>query len=245
MDSSATEPVGETIESSIPETAPGELFRHDLDLGVSLVAGADEAGRGCLAGPIVAAAVLLDRSCLEDQGAGRLEGVRDSKKLTAKARTRLYPEVIACAAKVVVVMRSAAYIDRNGLHVANMECLGRAIEGLEAGPEAVHLVDGFNLKGCGVSHRRLVKGDSTSAAVAAASVVAKVTRDRCMVRAGAWYEGYGFEGHKGYASPAHRDAIRLLGPSPIHRLSFASDAYRTGIQDQGPDVAHRASNQPG
>jgi ribonuclease HII len=204
---------------------PGDLFRHDLGLGSSLVAGADEAGRGCLAGPIVAAAVLLDRNCLESEGGGRLEGVRDSKKLTAKARERLYPEVLACALKVVVVMRSAAYIDANGLHISNIECLARAIEGLGSGPESVTLVDGFALKGCGVPHRRLVKGDSTSAAVAAASVVAKVTRDRCMARAGSHYEGYGFEGHKGYASAAHRDAIRLLGPSPIHRLSFASDAY--------------------
>jgi len=204
---------------------PGELFRHDLGLDAGLVAGADEAGRGCLAGPIVAAAVMLDRACLESEGGGRLNGIRDSKKLTAKARARLYPEVLACAKKVVVVMRSATYIDANGLHVSNIECLSRAIEGLGAGAEAVTLVDGFALKGCSVPHRRLVKGDSTSAAVAAASVIAKVTRDRCMTRAGAHYEGYGFEGHKGYASSAHRDAIRLLGPSPIHRLSFDSEAY--------------------
>ena len=206
-------------------SSQGELFRHDLDLDARFVAGADEAGRGCLAGPIVAAAVLLDRACLEDQGGGKLEGIRDSKKLTAKARERLYPEVLDCAVKVVVVMRSATYIDRNGLHVSNIECLARAIEGLDSGPEAVTLVDGFALRGCKVPHRKLVKGDSTSAAVAAASVIAKVTRDRCMARAGEQYEGYGFEGHKGYASAAHRDAIRLLGPSPIHRLSFDSDAY--------------------
>jgi len=204
---------------------PGELFRFDLDLGSGQVAGADEAGRGCLAGPIVAAAVLMDRDCLESEGDGRLSEIRDSKKLTAKARERLYPEVMACALKVVVVMRSSAYIDANGLHVSNIECLSRAIEGLGPGPEAITLVDGFALKECEVPHRRLVKGDSTSAAVAAASIVAKVTRDRCMARAGRQYEGYGFEGHKGYASPGHRDAIRLLGPSPIHRLSFDSDAY--------------------
>ena len=204
---------------------PGALFRHDLGLEADRVAGADEAGRGCLAGPIVAAAVVLDRECLESQGAGRLSDIRDSKMLTAKARERLYPEVLACAVKVVVVMRSASYIDRHGLHVSNIECLSRAIEGLGQGPEAVTLVDGFALKDCAIPHRRLVKGDSTSAAVAAASVIAKVTRDRCMARAGVQYEGYGFEGHKGYASPAHHDAIRLLGPSPIHRLSFDSAAY--------------------
>lgn len=208
-------------------SSPEGLFRHDLDLGADQVAGADEAGRGCLAGPIVAAAVLLDRGCLESEGDGRLSGIRDSKKLTAKARERLYPEVLACAVRAVVVMRSARYIDENGLHVSNIECLGRAIEGLDPDPGAVTLVDGFALKGCQVPHRRLVKGDSTSAAVAAASIIAKVTRDRCMARAGNAYEGYGFEGHKGYASAAHRDAIRLLGPSPIHRLSFDSEAYRS------------------
>lgn len=201
------------------------MFSHDLGLGSDLVAGADEAGRGCLAGPIVAAAVLLHGDCLADAGGGRLEGIGDSKKLTAKARERLYPEVLSCAERVVVVMRSARYIDANGLHVSNIECLSRAIEGLGVDQEAVTLVDGFALKGCAVSHRRLVKGDSTSAAVAAASIIAKVTRDRCMARAGDHYPGYGFEGHKGYASPAHRDAIKLLGPSPIHRMSFDSDAY--------------------
>jgi len=204
---------------------PGELFRHDLGLDAELVAGADEAGRGCLAGPIVAAAVLLDRACLESEGLGRLNGLGDSKKLTARARERLYPEVLACAVKVVVVMRSARYIDGNGLHVSNIECLSKAIEGLGSGPETVNLIDGFALKECPVPHRRLVKGDSTSAAVAAASIIAKVTRDRCMETAANQYEGYGFESHKGYSSPAHRDAIRLLGPSPIHRLSFESEAY--------------------
>jgi ribonuclease HII len=192
----------------------------------SVVAGTDEAGRGCLAGPIVAAAVALDRHCLEDFGGGRLIGIRDSKKMSAKARERLYPQILASAREVVVVVRSARYIDANGLHVANLECLTRALEGLGECPGgSVMLVDGFNLPGCGVEHRKLIKGDSTSAAVAAASVVAKVTRDRCMIRAGERYPGYGFEGHKGYASEAHRQAIRELGASPIHRLSFNSAAY--------------------
>jgi len=203
------------------------MFMHDLELGAEKVAGADEAGRGCLAGPIVAAGVLLDRDCLASEGGGGISGIRDSKKLTAKARQRLYPEVLRSALRVVVVIRSAASIDALGLHNSNMECLGRAIEGLEPDSETISLVDGFQLKECQVPHRRLVKGDSISAAVAAASVIAKVTRDRCMVRAGVRYPGYGFESHKGYASAAHRDAIRLLGPSPIHRMSFDSDAYRT------------------
>lgn len=205
---------------------PGGLFAHDRALGMDLVAGADEAGRGCLAGPIVAAAVALDRSCLESFGDGGLVGIKDSKKLTAKARERLYPRVLACAVKVVVVMRSARCIDANGLHRSNIECLADALGGLGELPgSCVMLVDGFSLPGCRVAHRKLIKGDSTSAAVAAASVVAKVTRDRCMTRAGQIYPGYGFEGHKGYASPAHRQAIEELGPTAIHRLSFNSTAY--------------------
>lgn len=210
-------------------SSPSGIFAHDLGFGAEHVVGADEAGRGCLAGPIVAAAVLLDRKCLESLGDGRLEGLGDSKKLTAKARERIYPEILACALRVSVVMRSARYIDANGLHRSNLECLTEALTGLEdagGGVVPLRLVDGFRLKDCLLEHRRLVKGDATSAAVAAASVVAKVTRDRCMERAGERYPGYGFEGHKGYASPAHREAIVALGPSPIHRMSFDSAAYR-------------------
>ena len=110
-----------------------------------------------------------------------------------------------------------------GAGPAGLSC---AIRLKQLSPDAaVCLVDGFALPDCRVEHRKLVKGDSKSAAVAAASVIAKVTRDRYMARAGARMPGYGFEGHKGYASADHRDAIRELGPSPIHRMSFASDAY--------------------
>lgn len=218
------DPTGE----GAPAAVAAGIFLHDLELGAELVAGADEAGRGCLAGPIVAAAVILDRDCLESRGTGRLEGLGDSKKLTAKKRERLYPEILACARRVSVVMRSARYIDAHGLHRSNIECLSEALAGLEDDDTTVplRLVDGFRLDGCRLEHRKLIKGDSTSAAVAAASVVAKVTRDRCMARAGGRYPGYGFEGHKGYASVAHRDAIVKLGPSPIHRMSFDSPAYR-------------------
>lgn len=208
-----------------PAPDPGGLFAHDRDLGASWVAGADEAGRGCLAGPLVAAGVILDRKCIEGFGGGLLDGLNDSKKLTAKARERLYPVILSCATRVCVVMRSSRYIDDHGLHVTNIECLSRSLTGLEASSESVCLVDGFALPDCAVVHRRLVKGDSTSAAVAAASVIAKVTRDRYMIRAGLLYPKYGFEGHKGYASEGHRDAIRANGPTPIHRLSFDSPAY--------------------
>jgi len=204
---------------------PAGLFAHDRAFESEWVAGADEGGRGCLAGPIVAAAVLFDRRCLEDLGEGRLDDLNDSKKMTAKARERLYPVILEVAAKVCVVSRSSRHIDAHGLHVTNIDCLGRSLTGLDPVDAAVCLVDGFALPDCRVEHRKLVKGDSKSAAVAAASVIAKVTRDRYMARAGARMPGYGFEGHKGYASADHRDAIRELGPSPIHRMSFASDAY--------------------
>jgi ribonuclease HII len=204
---------------------PGGLFAFDRDLEASWVAGTDEAGRGCLAGPLVAAGVILDRKCIEGFGNGLMDGLNDSKKMTAKARERLYPVILSCATRVCVVMRSSRYIDRHGLHVTNIECLSQALVGLGAASESVCLVDGFALPDCVVAHRKLVKGDSTSAAVAAASVIAKVTRDRYMTRAGLLYPAYGFEGHKGYASELHRDAIRENGPTPIHRLSFASDAY--------------------
>ncbi len=209
-------------------SSPTRIFVHDLGLGAEHVAGTDEAGRGCLAGPIVAAAVLLDRACLESRGGGRLDGLGDSKKLSAKARERLYPEILACARRVAVVMRSARYIDTYGLHRSNIECLSEALARLDDGQAVVplRLVDGFRLNDCELEHRKLIKGDNISAAVAAASVVAKVTRDRCMERAGERYPGYGFEGHKGYASVAHREAIVGLGPSPIHRMSFDSQAYR-------------------
>lgn len=209
--------------------ADDAIFEHDLGLGAEWVAGADEAGRGCLAGPIVAAAAVFDRDCLAAKGDGLLEGLRDSKKLTAKARERLHPAILSCAVRVSVAVRSARFIDANGLQRANIECLGDAIAGLAADLDTVvpiRLVDGFSLKDFPLEHRRLVKGDSISAAVAAASVVAKVTRDRLMVRAAGRYPGYGFEGHKGYASAGHREAITALGPSPIHRLSFDSAAYR-------------------
>jgi ribonuclease HII len=207
---------------------PAGLFAHDLEAGRASVAGTDEAGRGCLAGPIVAAAVLFDRDCLESFGSGRLAQLNDSKRMTPKARERLLPDILRCAAGVVIVMRSARYIDSAGLQVSNIECLSEALAGLGEPKEVTRLVDGFRLPRSPLEHRKLIKGDSKSAAVAAASVVAKVTRDRCMVRAGERYPEYGFEGHKGYASEAHREAIVRHGPSPIHRMSFNSASYTAG-----------------
>ena len=197
-----------------------DLFLHDLDLGHQFVVGADEAGRGCLAGPIVAASVCFDRATLEDRGSGALDRLFDSKRLTEKRREALYPAILESARSVRVALRSARYIDAEGIQKANIGALTAAILPTVGLDDAVRLVDGFSLGTTAPRHSKLVKGDSLSATVAAASIVAKVTRDALMRSAAEIHPGYGFEGHKGYGSAAHREAIAELGPCPIHRLSF-------------------------
>jgi ribonuclease HII len=189
------------------------------------VAGADEAGRGSLAGPLVAAAVLIDYGSLSNADRRSLSGLHDSKQMAEERRDALYPFVMSAAERVSVVVRSARGIDERGLHVTNVEALARALEGLRPGPDAICLVDGFSLRDCALPHRAVVEGDGTSAAIAAASVVAKVTRDRYMRSAGREHPGWGFEEHVGYSTPEHREAIERLGISPLHRRSFQSVAY--------------------
>jgi ribonuclease HII len=201
------------------------LFDFDRGLAHRFVAGADEAGRGCLAGPLVAAAVLFDYESLSLSDRRILGGLHDSKQMTEEKRLEMYPCVLRAAARVSIVIRSAPGIDRRGLHVTNCEALGDALARLEPGPEAICLVDGFRLPRCEVPHRRVVGGDRTSAAIAAASVLAKVTRDRYMREAAERHPGWGFEEHVGYSTPEHRAAIEELGISPLHRRSFASVAY--------------------
>jgi ribonuclease HII len=201
------------------------LFDFDRGLDHRLVAGADEAGRGCLAGPLVAAAVLFDYERLSVADRRILGGLHDSKQMTEEARLEMYPCVLRAAARASVVVRSAPGIDRRGLHVTNCEALGDALARLEPGPETICLVDGFRLPRCEVPHRRVVGGDRTSAAIAAASVLAKVTRDRYMREAAERHPGWGFEEHVGYSTPEHRAAIEELGISPLHRRSFQSVAY--------------------
>jgi ribonuclease HII len=201
------------------------LFDFDRGLDHRFVAGTDEAGRGCLAGPLVAAAVLFDYETLSIADRRILGGLHDSKQMTEEARLEMYPCVIRAAARVSIVVRSAPGIDRRGLHVTNCEALGDALARLEPSADAICLVDGFRLPRCEVPHRRVVGGDRTSAAIAAASVLAKVTRDRYMHRAAERYPGWGFEKHVGYSSPEHRAAIDEIGISPLHRRSFQSVAY--------------------
>ena len=189
------------------------------------MAGADEAGRGCLAGPLVAAAVLIDYEALTNADRRSLSGLHDSKQMKAEKRDELYPAVMRAAERVSVVVRSARGIDDRGLHVTNIEALSSALERLRPGPEATCLVDGFSLRRCGVPHRAVIEGDGTSAAIAAASVIAKVTRDRYMHSAAGKHPGWGFEEHVGYSTPEHREAIERIGISPLHRRSFQSVAY--------------------
>jgi ribonuclease HII len=201
------------------------LFAFDRGLQSRLVAGADEAGRGCLAGPLVAAAVLIDYERLTVSDRRALSGLHDSKQMTEDRRLEMYPCVLKAAERVSVVVRSASGIDRRGLHVTNIEALSLALERLAPGDDAISLVDGFRLPRCGVPHRRVVKGDATSAAIAAASVIAKVTRDRYMREVAPRHPGWGFEEHVGYSTPEHRQAIETIGISPLHRRSFQSVAY--------------------
>jgi ribonuclease HII len=212
------------------------LFDFDRGLAHRFVAGADEAGRGCLAGPLVAAAVLFDYELLSVGDRRILGGVHDSKQMTEEARLEMFPCVLRAAARVSIVVRSAPGIDRRGLHVTNCEALGDALARLEPGAETICLVDGFRLPRCEVPHRRVVGGDRTSAAIAAASVLAKVTRDRYMREAAERHPGWGFEEHVGYSTPEHRAAIDKLGISPLHRRSFQSVAYTQLDLDGGYEL---------
>jgi ribonuclease HII len=201
------------------------LFAFDRGLGSRFVAGADEAGRGCLAGPLVAAAVLIDYEALSHADRRALSGLHDSKQMKPERREELYPCVLRAATRVAVTVRCVRGIDQRGLHVTNIEALACALERLAPEESAICLVDGFKLRECAVPHRAVIDGDATSAAIAAASVVAKVSRDRYMRGAAERHPGWGFDEHVGYSTPEHRAAIERIGISPLHRRSFDSVAY--------------------
>jgi len=194
-------------------------------LGRRFIAGADEAGRGSLAGPLVAAAVLfdLDRLSLGDRRA--LARLNDSKQHTEAGREELYPLVLRAAARAAVVSRCPRGIDSRGLHVTNLAALRVALLRV-ADEHTLCLVDGFRLPDMPLEQRAVVGGDATSAAIAAASVLAKVTRDRYMRRVEEHHPGWDFATNVGYSTPEHRAAIAAQGVSPLHRMSFASIAYQ-------------------
>ncbi len=189
------------------------------------VAGADEAGRGCLAGPLVAAAVLFDMARLGPAEVRALGALNDSKQQTPEGRAALYPLILAHATQVSIVSRCAPGIDARGLHKTNLAALRDALQNV-ACDGCLCLSDGFPVSGLAHEQRAVIGGDGKSAAIAAASVLAKETRDRYMRRADAAHPGWEFAQHVGYSTPEHREAIERLGVSPLHRLSFQSAAYQ-------------------
>jgi ribonuclease HII len=189
------------------------------------VAGADEAGRGCLAGPLVAAAVLFDLEHVTPRDVRTLGALNDSKQHTPEARERLYPLVLRVASRAAIVSRCVRGIDSRGLHVTNLAALRDALMRVTR-PGCVCLTDGFPVPECGYPQQAVIDGDARSAAIAAASILAKVTRDRYMHRADVLHPGWDFASHVGYATPEHRAAIEAQGVSPLHRLSFQSIAYQ-------------------
>jgi ribonuclease HII len=192
---------------------------------VRFVAGADEAGRGCLAGPLVAAGVLLDLERVGPAQARALGALNDSKQQTPEGRAALYPVILSIAARVCIVTRCAPGIDDRGLHKTNLAALRDALREV-ACDGCICLSDGFPVSGLEHEQRAVIGGDAKSAAIAAASVLAKETRDRYMRRADAAHPGWDFAQHVGYSTPEHREAIERLGVSPLHRMSFQSLAYQ-------------------
>ena len=197
------------------------LIAHDQGLACRFVAGADEAGRGALAGPLVAAAVLLEPGAFGADEQALLARLNDSKKLSVGVREELGLAIGAVALSIAVVAIASTEIDEHGIQVANLGGLSRALDLLAAPAGTALLVDGFALPMQARAHRPLVKGDATSAAIAAASIIAKTTRDRVMEGLDVASPGYGFAAHAGYGTAVHREAITRLGPCHAHRFSFA------------------------
>jgi ribonuclease HII len=189
--------------------------------GALRIAGLDEVGRGPLFGPVVAAAVILARGC-------RLVGLTDSKLLTEKKRNELEPEIRAQAVAWAIAAVDAETIDRINIRQASLLAMRLAVEQLALSPDFL-LIDGVDTIDWGCPQRAVVKGDSTSLSIAAASVLAKVHRDRLLVELDAEFPGYGLAQHKGYGCPAHLDALRRMGPTPLHRRSYAPVA-QTALQ---------------
>jgi ribonuclease HII len=246
------------------ERLPGYTPRRDVGLsayervlaraGLEPVAGIDEAGRGACAGPLVVAAVALN-----PRRRSRLTGIADSKALTVSAREAAYDEVIASALAWHVVVIPPGEIDRLGLHVCNVTGMRRALAGLACRPGYV-LTDGFPVRGLAVPALAMWKGDEVALCVAAASIVAKVTRDQIMRGLHQEYPDYGFSRHKGYSTPSHMRALTDHGPCPEHRMSFANvigvvrkraglpelaDSELAGAEVAGAELAGAEPGDPG
>ena len=188
--------------------------------GFSLIAGVDEAGRGPLAGPVVAAAVVFPEEVW-------VHGVDDSKKLTARRREELVDVVLGCALSVGVSIIPHDVIDELNIYQATMCAMADAVAKLQPAPQHL-LIDGPRYNGASVPYTAIIEGDAQCFSIAAASIVAKVTRDRLMVELHEQYPQYGFEKHKGYGTPEHLAALRKYGPCEIHRRSFRMPAKDAG-----------------
>lgn len=194
-----------------------EIENSFYEKGFEVICGVDEAGRGPLAGPVCAAAVILPRGL-------EIPGLNDSKKLTDKKRRELMPIIEEQALAYGIAFATHEEIDEINILQATFLAMERAMQQLNIRP-SLALIDGNRQKDFGITVETVVKGDSRSANIAAASVLAKVTRDEYMEAMALEYPGYGFEIHKGYGTKAHYEALRSLGPSPIHRMSFLKKFY--------------------
>ena len=193
------------------------MWEIEDSLGLRLICGVDEAGRGPLAGPVCAAAVILPEHL-------QIPGLNDSKKLTDKKRRELFPVIQEQAVAYGIGLASEQEIDEINILQATFLAMRRALDQLTVRPE-IALIDGNRETDFGLPVKTVVKGDSLSANIAAASVLAKVTRDNIMVELAQQYPAYGFEIHKGYGTKAHYEALRTYGPCPIHRKTFLKKFY--------------------
>ncbi|QIK76970.1 ribonuclease HII [Nocardioides piscis] len=220
--------------TSLSHLPSGAAIRRDAGLygyeralrrvGIDPIAGVDEAGRGACAGPLVAGACILPPG-----RAGVVPGLADSKLLTEKARERVYAQVVRRAVAWSVVVIDSEECDRLGMHVANVEALRRAVALLDHRPSYV-LTDGFPVDGLEVPGLAVWKGDRVAACIAAASVLAKVTRDRMMVELDSTYPAYDFKTHKGYITDVHSAALLDHGPSAVHRMRFVNVRRAAGLE---------------
>ena len=189
-----------------------------LAAGISPFAGVDEAGRGACAGPLVVASVIL-----KDHRSAELQQVRDSKELSEKMREELFDVVSSASTSISVIVISHEEIDSRGVHAANLDGMRRAVQGLDL-PPAYVLTDGYPIEGLAIPNLAVWKGDQVVTSISAASIIAKVTRDRIMRELDITYPVYGFKSHKGYITKVHTDALVAHGVSPVHRRSFSNIA---------------------
>jgi len=189
-----------------------------IDAGITPLAGVDEAGRGACAGPLVIASVILHDPFAED-----LAAVRDSKDVSEKERENLFELLVQKAAAISTIIVPPAEVDERGVHAANLDGMRRAVQGLSITPAYV-LTDGYAIEGLGIANLAVWKGDQVAHCISAASIIAKVTRDRIMRELDTQYPDYGFAKHKGYITAAHTKALNQHGPCIEHRRSFANIA---------------------